>query len=187
MYVTVPPQMTPVRISETEFVPARFLVEIALVRPKLQVEMEVRTAPGSRPVVRELLVKANADTRVTTSVLRRVLVDQLLRAAVDEAAKPTSGVTVPDVAGHAFTADDGVWVGPLPQPLRGRGSNTANEKAERAAKIYNDAVSSGSKKPGEVVADAMHVSRSQAARYIRRARNDLHLIPTLSGGDDGEA
>ena len=54
----------------------------------------------------------------------------------------------------------------------------ADENARRAAQIYSDAVAAGNSAPAVAVAVIMDRSRSQVARYIRRAR-ELELLPPL--------
>jgi hypothetical protein len=168
-----------VRISPTEAVPKTFIASIRLERPKLDVEISVWVVqPGNRPVVRELSVKANTATPVTTTTLRRVLVDPLLRAAVQAATVP---VTLrPDAHPLAFQVpgqEGTAYVGP-PPPRTDRGRrDTADANAETAARIYKEAVMLGSRTPAkDVVAAMAPVSRAQVARYLRRAREELKIL-----------
>lgn len=168
-----------VRISATEAVPRTFIARIALERPKLEVELEVwMVQPGNRAVVRKLLVVANTATPVTTTTLRRVLVDPLLRAAVQAAAVPVT--PRPDAHPLAFQVpgqQGTAYVGP-PPPRTDRGRrDTADANAETAARIYKQAVMLGSRTPAkDVVAAMAPVSRAQVARYLRRAREELKIL-----------
>jgi hypothetical protein len=119
---------------------------------------------------------------ITTSMLRQVLVDQLLQRAVEEA-------TVPSVVRTE-------WLESLPIAIQqtaqrsdkaGEPKLTADERtraqfdedAQTAAQLWSDAVASGSRSPGIAVAQGMNRSRSQVARYIRRARQ-LKLLPSAA-------
>ncbi|MGH3867820.1 MAG: hypothetical protein ACRDQ4_17175 [Pseudonocardiaceae bacterium] len=66
--------------------PSRFAAPIELQQPELTVWMDVIVdEAGARPRVVELQLYVDVRTSLTTSVMRRVLVDQLLTAALDEA------------------------------------------------------------------------------------------------------
>ena len=188
VYIDVEDRIAPVSISATEYVPRKFWARFQLVRPKLEVVALIWIAsPGNRPTIRQLTMVANENTPVTTTVLRRVLVDQLIKEAVKAAAMPTRVVTGLDVAGHAYEAHGGIWVGPAPQPLSGRGRDTANGNAEAAARIYSAATASGSRAPGMEVKAQMHISRSTATRHIRRARELGLLGPPEAEGQAQDA
>jgi hypothetical protein len=161
-------------------VPTRFIALIDLGQPKLRltVSMDVIVdQAGTRPRLVELNLQTDLRTSITTSTLRRVLVDQLLQVALDRA---TVSVTAdPEIHPGAFKAtgepDSEAWVSPPPRPP-GRGSGTPDDRAREAARIYSDAVTRGSRAPGVAVANTMGYSRAQVARYIRRAR-ELRLLP----------
>lgn len=168
----------PVPISATAAVPPRFRALIALERPKLAVTLDVvLTTPGNRPVVVALSMEANTQTPITTSALRGVLVDQLLAAAMAEASETI--VRAPEQHPAAFRTEDGqTWFGPM--PFEGALADKANRRAADAALIYEAATAVANRAPAVAVATEMGVSRAQAARYIRRAR-ELGLLPPLPG------
>lgn len=140
-------------------VPSRFEASFSLVTPPASVTLEVFVGADLRPRVAELAIRSNVQTPITTSVLRRVLVDQLLREALTLATVPA--------------ADQEKWITTRPQETR---HPDEDENANIAATIYAEAVASGSRAPTKAVALSMGRSRAQAARYIRRAR-ELGLIP----------
>jgi hypothetical protein len=168
-----------IRTGPGTAVPTRFIALIDLGQPKLTVSMDVIVdQAGTRPRLVELSLQTDLWTSITTSALRRVLVDQLLQAALDRATVPVTGA--PEVHPGAFKAQgelDSAWVSPPPRPP-GRGSGTPDDRAQEAARIYSDAVTRGSRAPGVAVANTMGYSRAQVARYIRRAR-ELGLLPAL--------
>jgi hypothetical protein len=151
-------------------VPAWFGASIALEKPRAAVMIEVFVGADLRPYVSELTIRANVQTPITTSVLRQILVDQLLREAMAKASVPA--------------AEMEAWLATLPAAARAPGENPsfgrAEEDARRAAAIYAEAVAAGSRAPAAAVATVMNRSRSQAARYIRNAR-ELGLLPTREG------
>lgn len=57
------------------------------------------------------------------------------------------------------------------------------DRAREAARVYSDAVKRGSRAPAVAVANEMGYSRSQVARYIRRAR-ELGLLSRLENSSD---
>ena len=136
-------------------VPALFGASFALEKPRAAVMIEVFVGADLRPYVAELTIRANVQTPITTSVLRQVLVDQLLREAMAKATVRSPNSTPVEEA-----------------RARGHGE----EDARRAAEIYSEAVATGSKAPAVAVANVMNRSRAQAARYIRKAR-ELGLLP----------
>jgi hypothetical protein len=143
------------RTGPDTVVPALFGASFALEKPRAAVMIEVFVGADLRPYVAELTIRANVQTPITTSVLRRVLIDQLLREAMAKATVHSRGdLTVGQERGRGHVEDD----------------------ARRAAEIYSEAVASGSRAPAVAVANVMNRSRAQAARYIRRAR-ELGLLP----------
>jgi hypothetical protein len=156
------------RIGPDAVVPSRFKAVITMAVPQMLVTMEIAVvAPEMRPRVIEISLRANTATPITTTVLRQVLIDQLVREAMSKAIVPAS--EAPDVDPRAFgtaaTAQE-------------RAQASAEQDARQAARIYSEAVASGSAAPAVAVANAMNRSRSQAARYIRKAR-ELGLLPAL--------
>ncbi len=160
-------------------IPSRFEAHFALGLPEASVTIEVFVHPDLGPVVLDIAIRTKADAPITTSLLRQILVDQLLQRAVREATVPA-----------AVRAE---WLESLPAPFRDaaqstdtsreptltaeeRTRNRFDDDARIAAQLYQEAVVAGRRGPTLAVAQAMNRSRAQAARYIRRARQ-LNLLP----------
>lgn len=156
-------------------VPSRFEASFQLANPEAAVTIEVFVGADLRPVVIELSIRSKVRAPVTTSMLRNVLVDQLLQAALEKATVPTS------------VRDE--WLAELPPEIvdtrrtpppsadeRVRGN--AEDDARTAARVYKEALAGGSRAPAMAVAHTMNRSRAQVARYIRRAR-EMGLLPAL--------
>lgn len=161
-------------------VPSRFEAHFVLGIPEASVTIEVFIGGDLRPIVLDLSIRSKVRTPITTSMLRQVLVDQLLYAALTEA---TVSATV---------RDD--WLASLPLGVQPQARRTdppqvpttstdprphgqPDDEARTAAQIYSEAVAAGNRAPREAVATAMNRSRAQAARYIRRAREQGLLAP----------
>jgi hypothetical protein len=164
----------PVRLVPTgpgKAAPATFLAEVRLAEPELLVELGVQVQPGGRPVVHHISVWATPATPLTSGSLHKVLLDPIVRAALDEAQQTIEERS--DVAPGAFHVpgepEEQLWV------MTPAG---ADERVRQIARLYLDAMTAGSKSPGLDAANAVHISRAQAARYIKRAR-DLGLLPPL--------
>lgn len=160
-------------------VPSRFEASFQLARPEAAVTMEVFVGADQRPAVIELTIRSKVRAPITTSMLRSVLVDQLLQAAMAEAAVPASArdewlATLPP--GLANPADAS-W--PSSAAAGSSASGNAEEDARTAARIYREALATGSRAPAVAVANTMNRSRAQVARYIRRAR-ETGLLPALN-------
>jgi hypothetical protein len=162
-------------------VPTHFEAHFQLSKPEASVTIEIFVGGDLRPVVIELMIRSKARTPITTSVLRQVLVDQLLRKALDEATVPSTVreewlTSLPRHLQPPAPHDVSPSLPSRPANKRTRGQSDAD--AETAARIYSEAVAAGSRSPAVSVAVAMDRSRAQAARYIRRARA-LGLLPPL--------
>lgn len=160
-------------------VPRRFEAHFVLTEPDASVTIEVFVGADLRPVVIGLRMRANAQTPITTSGLRRVLIDQMVVRAMEKATVPASVreewlASLPaEFRTPAPTASDNPAASAAANK-RGR----ADADARAAAEIYLEALATGSKAPGVAVANRMNRSRAQVARYIRRAR-ELGLLPPL--------
>lgn len=67
---------------------------------------------------------------------------------------------------------------------KARHRRKVDEEAELVARIYLEAVATGSRAPTMAVAHTMNRSRVQASRYVRRAR-ELGLPPTPGPQQEG--
>jgi hypothetical protein len=127
---------------------------------------------GAVPVIEELAVRPGKKTPINSTVLRGILLDQIIPAAVKAASKPIK--ERPDVMPGAFQVsgeedESRAWVSPAPG---------VNEKVLQAARIYREALSAGSRAPAAIAAEEMNLSRAQVARYIRKAR-EAGLLPPV--------
>lgn len=164
-------------------VPSRFEASFQLVSPEATVTIEVFVGADLRPAVIEMNIRSKVRTPITTSMLRNVLVDQLLQAALEEATVPSSVrdewlATMPpgiaDTASRTRTT--------VPPSSGERVRDNAEEDARTAAQIYKEALAAGSRAPAMAVAHTMNRSRAQVARYIRRAR-EMGLLPALESSE----
>lgn len=168
-----------VRTGADTAVPTLIQAVLFLADPEVQVHMLIRVKPGGRAHVSELLLApGDVTVPITTSMLRRIPVDALMRDALERA---TVKVKLrPDIHERAFQVpgdpDGQAWVTPEPAPL-GRGREVPADRVVRAAETYKQALASGSSAPAEVVAATLGYSRATAARDIRAARKRGLLAP----------
>jgi hypothetical protein len=160
-------------------VPSRFEAHFTLGLPEASVTIEVLVHPDLGPVVLEIAVRTRAEAPVTTTLLRQVLVDQLLQRAVQEATVPAA-VRAEWIASLPASARDAAQLadGPRDEILTAdqRARVQFDQDASLAAQVYQEALAAGNRATTITVARAMNRSRAQAARYIRRAR-EMHLLP----------
>ena len=161
-----------VRTGPKRAAPSRFTAYAQLRNPDVQVAVTVALEDGAVPVVEELAIRPGKKTPVNSTVLRGILLDQIVPAVVKAASKPIT--ERPDVLPGAFQVsgepdENQAWVSPAPG---------ANEKVLQAARIYRDALSAGSRAPAAIAAEEMKLSRAQVARYIRKAR-EAGLLPSV--------
>lgn len=160
-------------------VPTRFEAHFALDTPAANVTIEVFVDQALGPVVQSLQLRPKgATTSVGTTLLRQVPVDQLVQHAVAEATVTTAAQAEPQPPHHASPDKTGPATYPQePTPTASERTRAqSDEDARTAARLWSNAVASGSKRPGIEVAEAMNRSRAQVARYVRRAR-ELGLLP----------
>lgn len=161
----------PVLTAQGKAAPSTFVADVRLAEPDLLVEVGIRMQAGGRPVVHHVTVWATPATPLTSGSLHKVLLDPIVRAALEEAQQPVE--EMPDFAPGAFHVpgepEEQLWVS---TPAR------ADDRVRQIARLYKEAVTAGSKSPGLDAANAVGISRAQAARYIKRAR-DLGLLPPL--------
>lgn len=137
----------------------------------LTVRFQVRVDPGGTIRVARLAVDpagSPAEGAVTSRALRGIRLDQLAREAVRQMEQPAA--MREDVAPGAFQVPGDpagqAWVSPVPGRRR-----APRELAERAARIYTEAIAQGSRAPTLAVAHELGYSRSQASRILRAARD----------------
>lgn len=151
--------------------PSRFMAYVQLAIPSLRLTLAIIVTSGGLPIVDYVTIWGNGQDPLSSGLLRKVLLDPIIRAAVAEASVPVTDR--PDVAPGAFHVDgepeEQLWVS---TPAG------ATERVQQIARLYNEALTAGSRSPGLEAANAVHISRAQAARYIKRAR-DLGLIPPV--------
>lgn len=169
VHVTPAQRWVPIRTGPTTYVPSRFTARLLLAEPKLVVDVDVVVGTGGQARLQELAVIADqaGAVPISSSTLRRILVDQVLRAVLTAASR-SDATDRPDLRPGAFQLpgdEEEAWV-------EGKGT----PQVRRAAQIYISARASGSRAPTEAVATEMNVSRSQASRYVRAAR-DAELLP----------
>ena len=155
--------VAPVRTGPATAVPSRFVAYLELADPELRVAVRIRVTPGGSPAVEEMHVWAGDRTPLTSGTLRKVLLDPIARAAMTAAAQPVT--ERPDIAPGAYQiegeAEHQAWVS---------APAGATDRVRQVARLYTEALTAGSKSPGLDAANAVHISRAQAARYIKRAR-----------------
>jgi hypothetical protein len=173
-----------VRTGAETGVPTRFQATITLARPALTVRLEVRCALNNPAEIRKVEITPRVGS-ITASSVRALALEHLLRqslAAAQIAIEPRADIG-PDAFQLTGDAPDVYRMG---DAKRSAHQQRADELAAQAAVFYQEAVAQGRGAPAEAVAAALHKSRSQVARYIRRAR-ELNLIPPLAqGARDGE-
>lgn len=167
------------RTGEETAVPTRIEAEVYLAEPLVKLRLHVTVDWAGRGLVRELTVVTDGpQTGVSINLLRRIPVEKVMRFVMSESTVPI--VMRPDIGPRAFQVPgdtgDGAWIsgGPI-EP--GRGKNAPADRVARAADAYRQALASGSKAPGEAVAEALGYSRATAARDIREARKRGLLPP----------
>lgn len=137
--------------SARNTIPDRFRATVYLTEPKLVLDMVIRIAVGGQPRVSELQMECHPGESITTSLMRQVPIDTIVRRALGEASLPRV---------------------PIDQ---------SGDRVERAALVYRQAVSAGSYAPTEAVAAELGYSRSHAARLVGQARDRGLLGRTSPG------
>jgi hypothetical protein len=166
-------------------IPSRFTAVARLVEPPVHVSLwAVADNDGYGHVRVWRLEIENAEAMsagsITTSRLRELLVDQLVKRAVKElevpwTARPEHGEDAFEIPGDSEAT---VRVG---LPPAGERRALPDVSVDEAATIYNDAVHAGNRAPTLAVARELDYSRSHASRLIREARR-RGLIPAVRGG-----
>lgn len=180
-----------VPVDADHVVPARFSLIFELSEPPLVVRITI-VMEGTKPSVRHLEITrghleygedpsvtrvVEDDGAITTTVLRQVLIDQLVRAALEKVRWPKKLVSetrqtiltrLPaEVAEEAYRI--------LESSAPGRPATKT--RIAQAADAYKKAVAAGSKAPQKEVALAMGFSTSQVSRYLKSARENGLLDP----------
>lgn len=161
-----------VRTGAETAVPTRILASALIPEPAIEISMFIQVDGGGRARVRQFeVVAGDLNTAVTTSLLRRLPVDALVREALNSATRTVR--PRPDVNPHAFQVpgdpDNQAWVSRAPARTQ-RGKKVPEDRVARAARVYLRALREGSNAPAEVVAKELGYSRATAARDIRAAR-----------------
>jgi hypothetical protein len=173
IHIQVAGRPAPVRTGPKTAAPAKFTAWAELRTPDVLVALTIVLEMGAVPVIEELVIQPGPKkTPVTGTVLRGILLDQIVPAAIAAAGEPVTGR--PDIAPGAYQfdgmPDEGqAWVSAAPG---------ADERVQRVAQIYREALSAGSRAPAAAAAEEMKLSRAQIARYVRRAR-EAGLIPPV--------
>lgn len=150
-----PSDPTPrIRNSPTTVVPASFRATIHIEDPRVVAEVVVCVATGGQANITGLKIEVDVRQPITTSLLRRVLVDPLLRTAIAAASTP--------IADH----DEAKY----------QSCFRITDKVLTAAGIHREATASGSRAPVAAVSMLMKVSRVHASRYVATARQ-AGLLP----------
>jgi hypothetical protein len=169
---------TPVRVSPTSAVPSRLTAWVVVVDPHVRVDLELVIMPAAKPQVRELTVTAattDGPSSISTSLLRRVLVDPIVDAVMAKAVRAAEGTVIDrsDVAPGAYQLpadpEDEFWV---------PGTPAVDPRVRRTARVYAQAVAFGNRSPTVAVAEALGMSKASASRYVRMAR-EANLLPPL--------
>lgn len=172
IHVTPHESSTQIRTGPGTAAPSRFQADVMLEIPAMHAVVNVMVGDGGLPVVEQLGMEPLPGTMLTSTTLRAVLLDPIVRAALKEASRPV--VERPDVAAGAFQVDGDpdethAWVS-VPAG--------ADDRVLQVARLYREALAAGSRSPAADAAAAVHISRAQVARYIRRARAG-GLIPPV--------
>lgn len=193
-----PPHMAWMMIDQVYAVPMRFSVTFELSEPAFIVTIDVAMEGTRASVARLEAIRGRRNERnfmvdtddgVTTTNLRQVLVDRLVRRAVEAVRQPVEflpeetraalirGGAMPHAVERGVSTMFRVpGVTPpgqyqfSPRPGGGARESTKVRIAE-AADFYKQAVANGSKSPQKDAALAMGISTSQASRYLKSARD----------------
>jgi hypothetical protein len=162
-----------IRTGPRTAAPSRFSAIIQTKAPDLEIAVAIVLEEGGTPVVEELVVHPSPGTRLSSTTLRGLLLDPVVRSAVQAASRPV--IERPDVHRNAFQikgepGENQAWVS-VPAG--------ADERVQQVARLYREALAAGSRAPAEEAAKAVNISRAQVARYIRRARA-AGLLPPVA-------
>ena len=187
-------------IDHSTAAPPVFSVAFQLEQPKFFVRLTVATTTG-KPIVTQLDVTPGWREKdgsvtggaegVTTTNLRQLLIDRLVRTALDAVRRPVEWVDEEGVRRlimSGFSREEAIALnrasyrvpgatppGVLridggPARLTGRGGQTPLDRIQKAAELYRLAVERGSAAPVKEVGIALGYSTSQASRYLKTAR-----------------
>jgi len=184
-------------VDQSAALPVRFSARFRLSEPMFVINMDL-VMEGSRAVAQRLEVVrgrvsergfiVDAEGGVTTTNLRQILVDRLIRLAVEKARRPIE-VLPPEVRAAVIRG------GAVPPAVeRGDASmfripgapegqfqfspsaeghvprDSTKARVVEAARLFRRAVANGSKSPQKDVALATGMSTSQVSRYLKSAR-----------------
>ena len=169
-----------VRLDDKTAVPRRFGATATL-ESGHGLELEVAVDDAGAPSCVSLTV--HGDKPVTTEVVRQLRVDELVRVAVAEAARPyeQAGASIrmpifpaPDERAELY--ERFAKGGRRPR----RGSPVSEETLHRVAALYRAALKNGDP-PTSTIAEALRVTRSTASRWVAKAREAGLLGPAIRG------
>lgn len=213
MDIELPKKVRSTLLDRTTAVPRHFTASFQLEQPRAFVRLAIDTESG-RPVVTQLTVSpgwraeggamTDVGEGVTTTNLRRLLVDRLVRAAFEAVKEPVkvgdvenllmllrSGLTLEQaevmngtmfrVPGRTHPSVMEIYTGPAGH-LGAYKRETADDRIAVAARLYQNAVAAGSSAPVRDVGTALGYSTSQASRYLKAAR-ERGLLDDPSGSE----
>lgn len=185
-------------INHSTAVPTSFTAAFQLKRPQFHVRITVNTKTG-RPTVTQLEVTpgrlledgriSGGQDGVTTTNLRQLLIDRLVRTAFEAVRRPAEMAGEENrllLLNSGFPPDQADTLnrmtfrvpGATPPgrmqihqgPHEHRGRETPQDRITKAAELFRQATAAGSAAPVKDVGIALGYSTSQASRYLKAAR-----------------
>jgi Family of unknown function (DUF6214) len=168
-----------VQLGPDTVAPQRFGIVIGW--GELELELDIELDDDHKPRCRALTVR---DGDVTTETLREIPVAKVAQAALEATVwiyeeVPEGGIRMPlfpEPAERERMYEQAAEGGRRPR----RGSPVTKETLTQVAELYRTAVANNDP-PTQTVADAMHASRSTAARWVSKARKAKLLGPAMRG------
>jgi hypothetical protein len=192
----LPRYVTWIMVDQETAVPRQFAVTFQLAEPLFLVSMDIEME-AVHPTVRKMEITRgrmnergfveDAEGGITASNLRQVLVDRLVRAAMELVRQPVErlpedaraalirGGAMPTdadrIARNAFRIPGVTPPGQFQvSPPAGPEREVTKDRIAKAAELYRRAVANGSKAPVKDVGIALGYSTSQASRFVKTAR-----------------
>lgn len=120
---------------------------------------------------------------VTLAMLRKVTVDQIIKQAVGQLARPAASAEAETGIRGTYRVQgvDAIFgSNGATGHIQGRGRDTPPERLANVVRVYNAAVAAG-RAPVKAVKDELFLSRSNASRLVSQARKAGLLAPTTPG------